>query len=135
MQSYLPTAAMLDDSSLDAIHGLLFEILGKTLQLPKDQFPAAYGEVVKGIEMDFRREDQLMEDFRCPDAREHREQHARVLTGLHHAGSMLAQGDDMPAHRALAALADWLPLHIATQDRDLDRTLRVRKAKTPQFTR
>ena len=125
--SYLPAAAMLEEPSLDAIHGLIFEILTKTLALPNDQFAAGYGEVVNGIEMDFRREEHLMDAFQCPDAHLHREQHARMLAGLHHAGSALQQGDTIPAHRALAALAEWLPFHIATQDRHLVRALRARE--------
>jgi len=130
--SYLPAAAMLDDPSLNAIHGLVFEILEKTLQLPEARFSEAFGEVVKGIEMDFHREETLMETFQCPDARLHREQHARMLAGLHHAGAALAKGDHEPAHRALAALAEWLPFHIATQDRHLVRSLRAGASDVPQ---
>jgi hemerythrin-like metal-binding protein len=82
------------------------------------------------IELDFRSEEQLMETFQCADVHLHREQHARMLAGLHHAEASLQQGDERPARRALAALADWLPLHIATQDRHLVRALRKR---TDQF--
>jgi len=132
--SVLPAVAALDDDLLDAVHGLVFEVLEKTLALSREQFPESYDEVIKKIELDFRSEEQLMEMFQCPDAHLHRAQHARMLAGLHHAGASLLQGDERPARRALAALADWLPFHIATQDRHLVRALRKRTDQFPQPT-
>lgn len=132
--SYLPPAATLGDPSLDTAHGLVFEILEKTLQLPGEAFPPAFHEVVRGMEMDFRREEHLMDTFQCPDARLHREQHARMLAGLHHAEAALLRGDDGPAHNALTALVDWLPFHIATQDRLLLRALRESQAASRQLS-
>jgi hemerythrin-like metal-binding protein len=126
-QSFLPLGAVLGDPAIDTAHDLVFEVLQKTLQLPVEQFRTSYGEVVKGMEMDFRREEELMENFQCPDSRLHREQHARMLAGLHHAGSALQQGDDQQAYLALHALAEWLPFHIATQDRHLLRAVRERR--------
>lgn len=122
----LPTEAMLNDPALDAAHELVFTVLETTLALPGQQFPDAYHQLVDSIEADFRHEDQLMETFQCPDAASHRAQHARMLAGLHHAASALMQGDAQPARQALAALRDWLPFHIATQDRHLSRRFRGR---------
>lgn len=120
----LPADAMLGDPTLDAMHGLIFDNLARTLALPAEQFPAAYDEVVKGMEADFRSEEELMETFQCPDAKLHRAQHARMLAGLHHAASALMRGDGLPARHALHALAEWLPFHIATLDRHLLRVMR-----------
>lgn len=122
--TFLPPGAMLGDATLDAMHGLVFDSLARTLALPAEQFPAAYDDVVKGMEADFRREEELMETFECPDAKLHRAQHARMLAGLHHAASALMRGDGLPARHALHALADWLPFHIATLDRHLLRVMR-----------
>jgi len=79
---------------------------------------------VAAIEQDFRREEQLMETFQCPDSHQHLEQHARMQSGLHHAAAALMNGDDGPAREALVALADWLPYHISTEDRHLVSALR-----------
>ncbi len=54
-QSFLPLGAVLGDPAIDTAHGLVFEVLQKTLRLPVEQFRTSYGEVVKGMEMDFRR--------------------------------------------------------------------------------
>lgn len=121
----LPPDAVLGEPSLDTAHGLVFDMLLKTLALPEGRFAVAYTDVVTGIESDFRQEEQLMETFQCPDAALHREQPARMLAGLHHAASALLCGDQLPAHQALNALVEWLPFHIATQDRHLLRAARA----------
>lgn len=130
-QQSLPIDAVLGDPALDTAHGQTFALLTKTLELPDEQFAAAFGDVVDGIESDFRHEEQLMETFQCSDAALHREQHARMLAGLHHAASALMQGDAEPARRALRALVDWLPFHIVTQDRHLLRSVRNGKRAAP----
>ncbi|GAB2874756.1 hypothetical protein GCM10027277_49980 [Pseudoduganella ginsengisoli] len=130
-QQCLPADMVLGEPTLDTAHGKTFAALVNTLALPEDQFMAAYGDVVDGIETDFRYEEQLMESFQCPDAALHRAQHARMLAGLHHAESALMQGDADPAHRALRALVDWLPFHIVTQDRHLLRMVRQGNGAAP----
>ncbi len=126
--SCLPPEAVLGDPMLDTMHELLFSALARTLDLAADQFPAAYDETVQRMEADFRHEDELMEAFQCADSAQHRAQHARMLAGLHHANAAVMQGNSEPARRALAALIDWLPFHISTQDRHL--LLACRNART-----
>ena len=127
--SSLPMEAVLGDATFDAAHGLVFAELHETLALPREQFPDAYHKVVAAMEMDFRREEELMETTQCADAAQHRAQHARMLAGLHHAAAALMQGDDAPAYEALNALVDWLPFHIATQDRHLLRAMREQERR------
>ena len=110
---------------LDALHERLFELIGGTLALPAGQFGPAFRDLVATVEEDFRREEEIMDTFQCADAHLHREQQARVQAGLHHAAAALEQGDHAPAQRALAALRDWLPIHIETLDRHLPRSLRA----------
>ena len=111
---------------LDALHTHLFDLIGRALPLPPGQFAPVFRELVATVEADFRREEELMETFQCSDAHLHREQHARMQAGLHHAAAALEQGDTLPARQALAALRDWLPIHIETQDRHLLRAARAR---------
>lgn len=118
-----PTAP-LDSKQLDAMHDHIFARLHQTQQLNGKAFSASFHDLVAAIEQDFRREEQLMETFQCPDSHQHREQHARMQSGLHHAAAALMHDDDRPAREALAALADWLPYHISTQDRHLVSALR-----------
>lgn len=130
-QLSLPPEAVLGDPALDTAHGKTFEALIQTLAMPETQFVDAYGGVVDEIEADFRHEEQLMESCQCADAALHREQHARMLAGLHHAASALAQGEAGPARLALRDLVDWLPFHIATQDRHLLRAVQASTQPAP----
>jgi hemerythrin len=110
----------------DALHLHLFDRIRHALLLPAGHFAPGLREQVCANEAGFRREEELMETFQCSDARLHREQHARMQAGLHHAAAALESGDTAPARRALAALNDWLPIHIETQDRHLLRAARAR---------
>lgn len=113
-----------DDVQLDAMHQRIFFLLEGAKQQAGQAFPPAFMELVSAIEQDFRREEQLMETFQCADTHTHREQHARMQAGLHHAESALMQGNEEPARQAIDALAEWLPFHISTQDRHLVSALR-----------
>lgn len=123
------TAAQDRGIALDQLHDKLLDMAARALLLPDAQFPSAFAQLVAEIELDFRIEEQLMDSFDCPDAHQHREQHARMLAGLHHSAAALEQGDPLPAQHALAALREWLPFHIDTQDRHLLRAW-LRNAST-----
>jgi hemerythrin-like metal-binding protein len=104
---------------LDALHDRLFALIARAQALPACELRGVFPELVATIEADFRYEEDLMDTFQCADAHLHREQHARMQAGLHHAAAAMEHGDHRPAQLALAALRDWLPVHIATQDRHL----------------
>lgn len=104
---------------LEALHNRLFDMIRRALRLPAGDLGPVFRELVATVEEDFRREEEIMEAFDCPNAQLHREQHARMQAGLHHAAAALEQGDPHPARVALAALRDWLPFHIETLDRHL----------------
>lgn len=111
--------------STDDAHERVFDTLFRTLELAPEDFPAAYHDVVKSMEFDFRHEEDLMESFSYADVATHRAQHARILGGLHRAEAALMQGASEPARGALETLVQWLPVHIATQDLRLVRAFRA----------
>lgn len=104
---------------LEQLHAQLDAMVLHAQSLPASELAPAFGQLVAAIEADFRGEELLMECFDCADSHQHREQHARMLAGLHHAASALDQGQPLPAQQALADLRQWLPFHIETQDRHL----------------
>ncbi len=104
---------------LDQLHERLFDMIDALLAQPAGSFGAAYHQMVAALEQDFRHEEHWMEHYQCADAHQHREQHARMQAGLHHAAAALEQGNPAPARQAAAALREWLPFHIASQDRNL----------------
>lgn len=112
-------AAPRSRQELDQLHAQLDAMVLRAQSLPAGELAPAFHQLVAAIEADFRGEEQLMECFDCADSHQHREQHARMLSGLHHAASALDQGDALPAQQALSDLRAWLPFHIETQDRHL----------------
>jgi hemerythrin len=60
-----------------------------------------------------------MESIDYPLLPVHREQHARVLSALHHARAALDQGGRKSARRLLELLPVWLEVHISTLDASL----------------
>ncbi|KQZ44705.1 bacteriohemerythrin [Duganella sp. Root1480D1] len=120
MQPLPPTS----QDQLDQLHEHLFGMIDALLAQPASSFGAAYHRLVAAIEQDFRHEEQWMDSCHCAGAHQHREQHARMQAGLHHAASALEQGNAAPARQAAAALREWLPFHIATQDQHLLLALR-----------
>lgn len=112
-----------DRGELEQLHQRLSRSIDDALAQPPPQFARHFHAIVALAETDFRREEALMETFACADRSLHREQHARMLAGLHHAAAALDQGDPAPAAQALDALRQWLVFHGATLDRHLQRQL------------
>ena len=110
---------VLGENSLDIAHRALFAALARLTSLPEDDFSPALEECVAAVERDFRAEEALMEQVDYKPLQLHREQHTRVLSGLHHAAAALAEGNSGPAREAVFLLGEWLPLHIMTMDRAL----------------
>lgn len=102
--------------AIDAAHQALFDELARLEQLEDQYFGAAFRELVGAVERDFREEEDLMEEIGFPSLAGHREQHARVLSGLHHAGAAVDEGDLAQGRHALNLLPQWLIFHQATMD-------------------
>ncbi|MGV8866008.1 MAG: bacteriohemerythrin [Janthinobacterium svalbardensis] len=71
--------------AIDEAHEALFQELARLGQLSDQHFSVAFRELIAAVERDFREEEDLMEQIAFPSLANHREQHARVLSGLHHA--------------------------------------------------
>ncbi|MCG2583980.1 bacteriohemerythrin [Massilia sp. TS11] len=102
--------------NMDAAHRALFDTLAHVARLAPGDFAHHCRALFDALELDCKEEEALMEEIHFPGLQAHREQHARVLGGLHHALAALDAGDPAPARRALELLPRWLELHIATMD-------------------
>jgi hemerythrin len=109
----------------DTTNHKIFARLRRLAGLGPAEFAQAFPHTVAALERAFRAEEALMEQMDYPGLACHREQHARALSGLHHAAAALALGDAGPAHRAVLLVNDWLCLHITTMDRVLALALRM----------
>ncbi len=115
----LSRAPLLGDAGIDHAHQAQFDALAALADLDAAAFGPACQTLFDALERDFRDEEMRMEGAQWNGLPAHREQHARVLGGLHHAMSALDQGDCAPARRAVLLLPQWLQLHIATFDADM----------------
>ena len=106
----------LGNPALDAAHEALFDELARLDKLGDQHFSAAFRELIAAVERDFREEEDLMEAIGFHSLANHREQHARVLSGLHHAWAAVDEGDLAQGRHALALLPQWLLFHQATMD-------------------
>lgn len=102
--------------AIDEAHEALFDELARLAQLADPQFSVGFRELIAAVERDFREEEDLMEAIGFPSLANHREQHARVLSGLHHAWAAVDEGDVEQGRHALTLLPQWLLFHQATMD-------------------
>jgi hemerythrin len=103
-------------ASVDACHReLLDELAGLEDATDKD-FADTYVRFVARVERDFREEEELMERTAFCGLPSHREQHARMLAGLHHVARQVMAGDIGAGRDVVTLLPGWFMLHIETMD-------------------
>lgn len=115
---------------MDSAHEAFLAELGELLNLPDDQFPAAFLTMIGKVECDFREEEILMEDIDYPGLQGHREQHARVLSALHHVAPHVMEGDIALGREAAELLPQWFLFHLSTMDTALAFALDVEGTDT-----
>lgn len=120
-----PSYSVLGVESLDRSHRKLMEAFAALQDMPDDTFICSYPRLVADIENDFRHEERTMEMLDIPSLQAHLEQHARVLSALHHAASSLMQGDVATGRKAVMLLMEWFSVHMDTMDRQLAMAIRM----------
>ena len=91
--SYWKEEMALGVPAIDEAHEALFLELARLSQLSDQHFSVGFRDLIAAVERDFREEEELMEEIGFPSLANHREQHARVLSGLHHAWAAVDEGD------------------------------------------
>jgi hemerythrin-like metal-binding protein len=105
----------LGNSALDTAHKALFDEMLRLYAAPDCELQAGLPVLCDKLERDFREEEDLMEAIDFPGIKEHREQHARVLSALHH----VEAGEPGAAREAVLLLPQWFQLHLSTMDTPL----------------
>jgi hemerythrin-like metal-binding protein len=121
--------------AIDQLHREVAEALARVSLLPADQFCAGYGALLQKMEQAFATEDRWMEEVDYPGLLQHREQHARVLGGLHHAHARVIGGDLALGREVTGELLPaWLELHMATMDIPMAASIRFAGLREDQET-
>jgi hemerythrin len=102
---------------MDMLHRQVDDALHAALTSDDRAFLPRFHALVAILESAFATEESWMAEVDYPATMSHREQHARVLGGMHHVHCSLLAGDVDIARRVVACLLpDWLKLHAATLD-------------------
>lgn len=107
---------MLGVPEIDDAHETLYAELNRLQYLSDDAFASGMYPFIAALERDFRCEEELMEAMDFPGLASHREQHARVLSAMHHLVPLLQQGQVAQAREAIALLPQWFQMHLMTMD-------------------
>ena len=101
---------------MDDLHKALLDRLAQLDTVSDADFPAHFSSLIAEVESDFREEEELMERIDYPGIRTHREEHAKLLGGLHHAAAAVMEGNVALGRHAIELLPQWFVFHIATMD-------------------
>lgn len=101
---------------MDQAHKAFLDELAALLTVSDEKFVPDFLTLVARMELDFREEEDLMEDLDYPGIPGHREQHARILGALHHIASRVMDGDIALGREAVALLPQWFMFHLSTMD-------------------
>lgn len=113
----LPVDMSTGVTEMDQLHFDFFETLSQLSALPDDEFALGFRGFVHHAEKAFAKEEQWMEDSDFPADKSHREQHARVLSALHHVHSRVLAGDITTGRETVETLLPhWFAFHISTMD-------------------
>jgi hemerythrin-like metal-binding protein len=82
-------------------------------------FPARLQAFVAEVENDFHAEEAVMEAIDYAGLPAHREEHARLLSALHHIDAMVDGGNLTAGREALALLPHWCCMHELGMDQAL----------------
>ncbi|TFV87293.1 hypothetical protein E4K72_22645 [Oxalobacteraceae bacterium OM1] len=102
--------------AMDESHHRLADELNAIGLVRDQEFVEWYPPLVAAIERDFREEELLMEVVGVESFQAHVEQHARMLSALHHAAPRVQAGEVALGRQVVAELAEWLRFHIASMD-------------------
>jgi hemerythrin len=111
---------------MDVLHRKVDDALDAALGADDATFLQRFCRLVTVLEEAFATEEFWMEEIDYPAIRSHREQHARVLSGMHHVYCSLLAGDAATARKVVTfLLPDFLKLHGETMDTALSMHLQV----------
>ncbi|WP_317202558.1 universal stress protein [Janthinobacterium sp.] len=117
--------------AMDESHKALLDGLERLAATPDTLFAAGFTALTAAVERDFAEEEAAMESIGFPGLRAHREQHARVLSGLHHTDPFVRQGDVAQGRRAIELLPQWFVMHQSSMDLALAAALDLATQSAP----
>jgi hemerythrin len=121
--------------AMDELHRDFLSVLSRLSVVEDEEFAAGYSALVANLERAFATEEIWMEQIAFPALKGHREQHARLLSALHHVHSSVMQGD-LPSGQKVVKklLPQWFAFHVATMDATLAVSMQITSMKSVHIT-
>lgn len=120
--------------AIDELHHDCFEALTELSSVTNWRFSTGYATLVAKMERAFATEERWMEEIDFAQMKTHREQHARVLSALHHVHARIMDGDVILGREVVEKLLpQWFMGHMSTMDRTL--ALAIQMAHYPTVHR
>ncbi|MCW5299210.1 bacteriohemerythrin [Herbaspirillum lusitanum] len=116
-------------TEMDNAHKALIQDLTDIMSAPDPEFSARLLRIVALLENDFREEEALMEKINYPELRVHREEHAELLSTLHHVVPKAMSGDYVLPRQVLNMLPQWFLNHLVRMDSALVKALNAAGAR------
>jgi hemerythrin-like metal-binding protein len=110
---------------MDRSHQGLFAELALLAHATDEALAARFADFVAKVEQDFNTEEVWMEEINFPGIRPHLEEHAMVLSALHHAAPHVVDGDLAAARDIIRLMPQWFAHHLTTQDKALALALQM----------
>ncbi|WP_051516596.1 bacteriohemerythrin [Herbaspirillum sp. RV1423] len=110
-------------ATIDNAHKILTRELVAILNAPDHEFTRCFQRISRLLESSFREEEELMERIAYHDLRAHREQHAALLSALHHIIPKVMNGDYVLSRQILSMLPQWFLGHLVKMDAALIKAL------------
>lgn len=114
---------------MDNAHKELIQELTRIMAAPDHEFVPCLLRIVELLETDFREEETLMEKMNYPALREHRAEHADLLSTLHHVVPKAMNGEYVLPRQVLGMLPQWFLNHLIRMDAELVKALNKCGAK------
>ncbi|WP_299200577.1 hemerythrin family protein [uncultured Amphritea sp.] len=107
----------LNHAEIDRDHQHFADITTRLKTSNTDQFKTLFSELLSHTESHFKREEQLIEQYRYPGKSEHCGEHNRLLTELRQFNQRVQQGRLSLARAYINERVDaWLQQHISNMD-------------------
>lgn len=120
-------ALALGHAEMDRTHREMVELMNAAAAAGPAGFAAAFADLDAHTRAHFAREETMMAECGDPAAREHRQEHAKLLAEFAHMTGRIAQGR---TRFARAFVADRLPEWLATHAGSMDSLLAARLKAT-----
>lgn len=106
----------LGQAEMDRTHHEMVDLINAAADAG-DAFPALFARLAEHTRAHFAREEAMMAACGDPAAKEHRQEHAKILAEFDFMARRIAQGRVSFARAFVRErLPDWLPLHAASMD-------------------